>query len=90
MRGIHLEKGSSSCLPTYSGISWGKRGAEDLGLVVFEALDFGLHVFKAGLFGGEGGFVCLGDVRFDWRGRFGLSGGRFWFARCVAWQAHGL
>ena len=26
------------------GLGLGKRGAEDLGLVVFETLDFGLHV----------------------------------------------
>ena len=77
------------------GPTLGKRGAEDLGLVVFKTLDFGLHVFQAGLFGSECGFVWfrfwLGDVGFDWRGRFGLSGGRFGFARCIVWgQAHGL
>ena len=77
------------------GLGLGERGTEHTGLVVFEALDFGLHVLEAGLFGGEGGFVWFrfwfGDVGFDWRGRFGFSGGRFGFARCVVWgEASGL
>ena len=36
------------------GLGLRERGAEDTSLVVFEALDFGLHVLEAGLFGGEG------------------------------------
>ena len=54
------------------GLGLGKRGAEDLGLVVLEALYFGLHVSYASLFGGEVGFVwfrCLNGC-FDWD--FGL------------------
>ena len=38
------------------GLGLGKRGAEHAGLVLFEALDLGLHVLLAGLFGGERGF----------------------------------
>ena len=60
----------------------GKRGAVHSGLVFVEALDFGLHILEAGLFGGEGGFVWFwfgfGDVGFDWGGRFGLPGGFVW------------
>ena len=47
------------------------------GLVLFEALDFGLHVLEAGLFGGEGGFFWFRLAR---RGRgFRLLGG--WLGR---------
>ena len=49
------------------GLELGKRGAEDLGLVVLEALYFGLHVSYAGLFGGEVGFVWFRR----WSGSFG-------------------
>ena len=53
-------------------------------MVIVEALDFGLHVLEAGLFGGEGGFVWFrfwfGDVGFVWGGRFCLLGGWFGFA----------
>ena len=87
--------GSVELLAYLLGFCLGKRGAEDLGLVVFKALDFGLHVFSAGLFGGEGGFVWfrfwLGDDGFDWRGCFGLSGGRFgWSVGFVRREALGL
>ena len=73
----------------------GKRGAVHSGLVVVEALDFGLHVLEAGLFGGKGGFVwfCFGfeDVGFDWRRRFGFLSGRFEWRDGFVWgEALGL
>ena len=54
-RGVHFEE-LSSLVAHLLKLALGKRGAEDLGLVVFEALDFGLPVLEAGLFGGEGSF----------------------------------
>ena len=81
------------------GLGLGKRGAEDAGLVVFKALDFGLHVLEAGLFGGEGRF--FGFWRFDgwlfgyFDGCFSLGDGWFrvlnGFAGRVVWgEALGL
>ena len=37
-------RGTGELVAHLLGFRLGKRGAEDLGLVVFEALDFGLHV----------------------------------------------
>ena len=62
----------------------GESGAEDFGLVVFEALDFGLHVSYAGLFGGEVGFVRFRYFYWGFDGSFdgdlGLGSG--WFGFC--------
>ena len=52
------------------GLGLGEFGAEDLGSVVFEALDFGLHVSYAGLFGGKVGFVWLRYFYWGFDGSF--------------------
>ena len=64
-------------------------------MVVFEALDFGLHVLETGLFGGEGRF--FGFWRFDgcfygcFSVGFGFSNGWFGFVRRAVWgEALGL
>ena len=72
---------------------------EKSSLILFEALDFGLHVLEAGLFGGEGrffGFWCLDGCLFGhldgcFGGDFGFRDGWFGFAGCVVWgEALGL